>query len=219
MASGRPARVLPRDAVVSYAPIAMACTTARALDCDRAGGGPVACAKWPWLLREAPAPPPRLLDRVRHQIRLRHLSRRTEKAYVAWIRRYVLFHGKRHPRELGSTDVARVLTSLAGERRVSASTQNQALAALLFLYREVLGVPLAGIDAVRAKVPGRLPVVLTRDEVRAVIGRLQGVPHLMALLLYGAGLRLLECARLRIKDVDFGARQIVVPAARASGIA
>ncbi len=197
--------------MLTYTPVTVACICAGAVAYSRGGAGPFADAKGPWLLRETPHPGPRLLDRVRYQMRLRHLSRRTEKAYVAWIRRYVLFHGKRHPREMGATDVvARFLTSLAVERRVSASTQNQALAALLFLYREVLGMPLEGIDAVRAKMPGRLPVVLTRDEVRAVIGRLQGVPHLMALLLYGAGLRLLECARLRIKDVDFGAKQIVV---------
>jgi integron integrase len=151
-----------------------------------------------------------LLDRVREQIRTRHLSRRTEKAYVGWVRRYILFHDKRHPRDLGSTEVAQFLTSLAVDRKVSSSTQNQALAALVFLYRHVLALPLEGLDAVRAKSPGRLPVVLTCEEVRAVIARMGGVPRLMALLLYGAGLRLLECARLRIKDVDFGANQIVV---------
>jgi integron integrase len=151
-----------------------------------------------------------LLERVREELRARHLSRRTEKAYVAWIRRYVVFHERRHPRDLGAADVTRFLTWLAVERRVSASTQNQAFAALLFLYRQVLGMPLGGVEAVRAKLPARLPVVLTRAEVRAVIERLQGTPRLMAVLLYGAGLRLLECARLRCKDVDFGANQIVV---------
>jgi len=152
-----------------------------------------------------------LLERVRDEARVRHLSRRTEKAYVGWIRRYVLFHGKRHPRELGVEDVARFLTWLAVERTVSASTQNQALAGLLFLYRHVLGMPLEGLDeVVRARGPERLPVVLTRDEVRAVVERLDGTPRLMAVLLYGAGLRLLECARLRIKDVDFGMKQLVV---------
>jgi len=164
---------------------------------------------WPASLREAPAAP-RLLGRVREELRARHLSRRTEKAYVAWIRRYVVFHGRRHPRGLGPAEVTRFLTWLAVERRVSASTQNQAFAALLFLYRQVLGMPLDGIEAVRAKLPARLPVVLTRAEVRAVLERLEGTPRLMAVLLYGAGLRLLECARLRCKDVDFGANQIVV---------
>jgi integron integrase len=148
---------------------------------------------------------------MRHEIRLRHLSRRTERAYVAWVRRYVVFHEKRHPRDLGTPEVARFLTWLAVERKVGASTQNQALAALIFLYRHVLGLELGGLDdVVRAKRPGRLPVVLTRDEVRAVLERLDGVPRLMAVLLYGAGLRLLECARLRVKDVDFGANQLVV---------
>jgi integron integrase len=151
-----------------------------------------------------------LLERVREELRARHLSRRTEKAYVAWIRRYVVFHERRHARDLGTADVTRFLTWLAVERRVSASTQNQAFAALLFLYRQVLRVPLEGVEAVRAKLPARLPVVLTRAEVGAVIQRLQGTPRLMAVLLYGAGLRLLECARLRCKDVDFGANQIVV---------
>jgi integron integrase len=183
---------------------------AGAMEYRRTGAGPVGSAERLPLLRETPRPGPRLLDRVRERMRPRHLSRRTEKAYVAWIRRYVVFHGKRHPREMGSAEVTAFLTALAVQRRVSASTQNQALAALLFLHREVLGAPLEGIDAVRARMPGRLPVVLTRDEVRAVIGRMHGVPRLMALLLYGAGLRLLECARLRVKDVDFGARQIVV---------
>jgi integron integrase len=155
--------------------------------------------------------PPRLLDAVRAAVRTRHLSRRTEKAYTGWIRRYILFHGKRHPRELDSHDVVRFLSWLAVERRVSASTQNQALGALLFLYRNVLGSSVEGLEEVaRAKRPGRLPVVLTREEVREVLTRIDGVPRLMADLLYGAGLRLLECARLRVKDVDFGARQLIV---------
>ena len=154
--------------------------------------------------------PPRLLDVVRDALRTRHLSRRTEEAYVAWIRRYVVFRGKRHPREMGVPEVARFLTSLAVERKVSASTQNQAMAALLFLYRHVLAIPLEGLDAVRARGPARLPVVLTRDEVRAVIERMHGLPRLMAVLMYGCGLRLLECAQLRVKDVDFGANHLVV---------
>jgi integron integrase len=165
-------------------------------------------------VREARPPEPakpRLLDRVREILRTRHYSHRTEEAYVAWIRRYIFFHGKRHPAELGAPEVTRFLSSLAVERRVAASTQNQALSALLFLYRDALGVELPWLDdVVRAKRPERLPVVLTRDEVRAVIERLSGTPRLMACLLYGAGLRVLECCRLRVQDVDFGTNQIVV---------
>ena len=154
---------------------------------------------------------PRLLDTVRDALRLRHYSRRTERAYVGWIQRYILFHAKRHPAEMGATGVSRFLSSLAVEGRVSASTQNQALAALLFLYGPVLGVDLPWLDdLVRAVQPARLPVVLSRDEVRVVLLALRGMPRLMGVLLYGAGLRLLECARLRVKDIDFAAKQIVV---------
>jgi integron integrase len=161
------------------------------------------------------APKPRLLDRVREAIRARHYSRRTEKTYVAWIRRYIFFHGKRHPAEMGAAEITRFLTSLAVESRVSASTQNQALSALLFLYREVLEQDIPWLDdVVRAKRPQRLPVVLTRGEVRAVLERLDGAARLMGVLLYGAGLRLLECARLRVKDVDFTSNQIVVRAGK-----
>lgn len=168
----------------------------------------------PWIVREAGPPaarPPRLLARVREAIRSRHYSRRTEKAYVHWIRRFILFHGKRHPAEMGAAEVTAFLTSLAVQDKVAASTQNQALSALLFLYREVLGVDLPWLeDVVRAKRPQYLPVVLTRDETRALLQRLHGVSRIMALLLYGAGLRLLECCRLRVKDVDFAANQIVI---------
>jgi len=154
---------------------------------------------------------PRLLDTVRDALRVRHYSRRTERAYLGWIRRYIVFHAKRHPAEMGAAEVSRFLSSLAVEGRVSASTQNQALAALLFLYGPVLGVELPWLDElVRAVRPERLPVVLSRDEVRAVLLVLRGTPRLMAVLLYGAGLRLLECARLRVKDLDFAANQIVV---------
>jgi integron integrase len=154
---------------------------------------------------------PRLLDRVRAAARLRHYSRRTEAAYVAWIRRYILFHDKRHPAELGAAEVTRFLSSLAIDGRVAASTQNQALGALLFLYRDVLELDLPWLDGVvRAKRPERLPVVLTREEVAAVLRPLTGVPRLMATLLYGSGLRLLECCRLRIQDIDFARNQIVV---------
>ena len=134
---------------------------------------------------------------------------------MAWIRRFILFHGKRHPREMGAAEVTRHRSSLATTGQVAASTQNQALSALLFLYRDVLGVELPWLDEiVRAWRPVRLPVVLTRDEVRAVIRRLHGIPRLMAILMYDSGLRLLECARLRVKDVDFARRQLIVRAGK-----
>ena len=158
-----------------------------------------------------PAGKPRFLDTVRGALRTRHYSRRTEEAYVAWIRRFILFHGKRHPVDMGAPEVSRFLTWLAVERHVAASTQNQALGALLFLYRSVLETEMPWLDdLVRARRPEHLPVVLTRDEVRLVLGALVGTPRLMAFLLYGAGLRLLECCRLRVQDVDFGANHIVV---------
>jgi len=167
-----------------------------------------------WIAREAgpPAPQqPRLLDRVRAALRARHYSRRTEKAYVHWIKRYIFFHGKRHPAEMGAAEVTAFLTALAVRDRVAASTQNQALNALLFLYREILGVELPWLDGlVRAKRPQHLPTVLTREEVRTVLEQLDRAPRLMALLLYGAGLRLLECCRPRIKDVDFATNQITI---------
>jgi integron integrase len=148
-------------------------------------------------------------------VRARHYSRRTEKAYVAWIRRYILFHGKRHPSEMGAPELTRYLSALAVEGNVAASTQNQALSALLFLYREVLQQDVPWLDdVVRAKRPARLPVVLTRDEVRAVLRQLRGTPRLMAILLYGSGLRLHECARLRVQDVDFERHQIIVRAGK-----
>ena len=165
-------------------------------------------------VRETPTaryPKRRLLDRVRDAIRARHYSRRTEKTYVAWIKRYIFFHGKRHPAEMGAPEVTRFLTWLATEGKVAASTQNQALNALLFLYRIVLEQELPWLDeVVRARRPQRLPIVLTRDEVRTVLERLDGAPRLMALLLYGAGLRLLECAQLRVKDLDFTTNAIVI---------
>ncbi len=158
-----------------------------------------------------PTSRPKLLPSVRAAIHLRHYSRRTEEAYVAWILRFIRYHGMRHPSALGVAEVERFLSMLAEERRVSAATQNQALSALLFLYREVLGEPLPWLEGVvRAKVPQRLPTVLTRDEVRAVLGRLPERERLFATLLYGAGLRLLEGLTLRVKDVDFGAAQIIV---------
>ncbi len=134
---------------------------------------------------------------------------------MAWIRRYIVFHGKRHPAEMGAVEVTQFLSSLAQQDHVAASTQNQALSALLFLYRQVLQVEMPWLDnVVRVKRSERLPVVLTREEVRAVIRELQGPPRLMAILLYGAGLRLLECARLRVKDVDFATNQIIVRAGK-----
>ena len=155
--------------------------------------------------------PLKLLAQVRQAIRVRHYSRRTEEAYVYWVRRYILFHGLRHPAELGEADVTRFVSSLAVERRVSASTQNQALAALLFLYREVLGRPVGWLArVVHAKRSVRIPVVLTRAEVRGVLGRMQGTARLVASLLYGSGVRLLEGLQLRVKDVDFGANEIIV---------
>ena len=154
---------------------------------------------------------PRLLGRVRQAIGMRHYSPRTEEAYVFWIRRFLKFHGLRHPDELGSEEVAQFLTILATRHRVSASTQNQAFSALLFLYREVLNRELEGLQGVpRAKRPERVPLVLSRGEIGQILARLEGSPRLMAALMYGSGLRLLECARLRVKDLDFDRREIVV---------
>jgi integron integrase len=148
---------------------------------------------------------------VRLAVRSRHYSIRTEEAYVAWVRRFVLFHGKRQPETMGEAEINHFLSDLATRFGVSSSTQNQALAAILFLYRHVLEKELPQVaDVVRAKRPRRLPTVLTRAEVRAVIRRLQGVHRLVALLLYGSGLRLLESLRLRVKDVEFGSNRIVV---------
>ncbi len=160
---------------------------------------------------ETTPPKPRLLDRVRAAMRARHRSGRTEDAYVAWIKRFIFFHDKRHPADMGAAEVTAFLSSLAVDGGVAASTQNQALSALLFLYRDVLAVDLPWLDGVVcAKRPERLPVVLTREEVRAVLQGLTGVPRLMGGLLYGAGLRVLECCRLRIQDIGFATNQIVV---------
>jgi integron integrase len=155
--------------------------------------------------------PPRLLDRLRAALRARHYSRRTERAYAGWVRRLIHATGRRHPADLSPQDITSFLTTLAVDRHVAASTQNQALAAILFLYREVLELELPWLeDMVRAKRPHHLPIVLTRDEVRAVIGRVQGAPGLMITLLYGSGLRLLEVCRLRVQDVDFGRHELMV---------
>jgi integron integrase len=148
---------------------------------------------------------------MRQGLRLRRASPRTEEAYVAWARRFILFHGKRHPSELGPREIEAFLTHLAAERRVSASTQNQALCGLVFLYRSVLGMDFPELETfVRARKPLHLPEVLTRDEVRRVLTELDGVPGLVARLLYGSGLRLLECLELRVKDVDFERRALTM---------
>jgi len=154
---------------------------------------------------------PKLLDQVRDAIRTRHYSYRTEEAYLGWIKRFILFHHKRHPAEMGPREITQFLTALAVERRVSASTQNQALAALLFLYQQVLGCEPGWLDdIVRAKRPERLPVVLTRIEVQRLLAALDGVPWIMAMLLYGSGLRLMECLRLRVKDIEFSRHELLV---------
>lgn len=159
----------------------------------------------------ADAQAPRLLDQVRTAIRTRHYSIRTEDAYVHWIRRFILFHGKRHPRTLGASAVSEFLSHLAVDNQVSASTQNQALAALLFLYQQVLEIELPGIaNVVRAKRPQRLPTVLSRVEVHALLDRCTGTAGLIARLLYGTGLRLMEGVRLRIKDVDVARAELMV---------
>lgn len=156
-------------------------------------------------------PKPKLLDQVRQAIRTRHYSDKTEKAYVHWIKRYIFFHDKRHPAEMAEPEIGRFLSSLATDGHVSASTQNQAFNALLFLYHEILDKKIGLVDGVvRAKRPQRLPVVLTKEEVKKVIDHMNGAPRLMAFLLYGGGLRLLECCRLRVKDIDFSRNEIVV---------
>ena len=154
---------------------------------------------------------PRLLDRVRAVIRFRHYSLRTEQAYVQWIRRFIRFHEMRHPREMGVEEVRAFLTHLAVEGRVASATQNQALNALGFLYREVLDLELPDLaGVVRASKPRRLPVVMSRGEVARLLGELRGRNRLMASVLYGSGLRLMECVRLRVKDLDFEMHQVVV---------
>lgn len=154
---------------------------------------------------------PKLLDRTRQAIRSRHYSPRTEEAYVMWIKRYIFFHGKRHPGSMGAEQVNAFLSNLAVEGNVSAATQGQALAALLFLYRHVLNDPLPWLDdIVRARKPLHIPIVLTPEEVRLLLEKLSGTPRLVALLLYGGGLRLLECLQLRIKDLNFARHEIFV---------
>jgi len=154
---------------------------------------------------------PRLLPRVHAALRVRHYSRRTEEAYVGWIKRFIFFHGKRHPASMGGEEVNAFLTSLAVDGNVSAPTQNQALCALLFLYRDVLNDPLSWLDnVVRARPRIRIPVVLTVDEVKLLLGHMSGTVRLIAVLLYGSGMRLLECLQLRVKDVNFARHEIYV---------
>lgn len=154
---------------------------------------------------------PRLMDRVRRELRTRHYSPRTEEAYVFWIRKYIFFHGVRHPVEMGASEINVFLTDLAVRGNVAASTQNQALSALLFLYRKVLGIDIGDFgDVVRARKPYRLPIVMTREEVRRVLAHLSGEHWLMASLMYGTGLRLGECITLRVQDLDFSRNQVFV---------
>jgi integron integrase len=166
-----------------------------------------------------PTPPtaqkPKLLDQVRQAIRTRHYSYRTEKAYVHWIKCFIFFHNKRHPAEMGEKEIAQFLSGLASDGHVSASTQNQALNALLFLYKGILERKIGLIHGVvRANRPKKIPVVLTQEEVKRILDCLEDTPWLMAMLLYGAGLRLLECCHLRVKDIDFARNQIVVRAGK-----
>ncbi|MEW9900964.1 integron integrase [Chitinivorax sp. PXF-14] len=163
-------------------------------------------------MTHTPAPSqPRLLDRVRNRLRVRHYSIRTEEAYLGWIKRYILFHGKRHPEEMGAKEIEAFLTHLAADRDVAAATQNQAKSAILFLYREVLALELLWLDnVIQAKARRRVSVVLTEQEVQLALSRMRGVNRLIATLLYGAGLRLMEAVRLRVKDVEFSRHEIVV---------
>ena len=156
-------------------------------------------------------PPKKLLEQVSDVIRLKHYSYKTEKSYINWIKRYILFHNKRHPREMGGKEIEEFLTYLAVEENVAASTQNQALSAVLFLYKEVLKQELdLQVDAVRAKRSRYVPTVLTKEEVLAIINHLSGVHQLIVKLLYGTGLRQTECLQLRVKDIDFAQNQVIV---------
>lgn len=153
---------------------------------------------------------PKLLDQMKYVLRKKHYKKRTEESYVGWVRRFICFHKMKHPKDMGVREIEQFLTYLAVERHVAASTQNQALNALVFLYRHVLEIELHGINAQRAKTPENLPVVFSKKEVKAILAHLEGVPWMMAYLMYGSGLRLMECVRLRVKDVDFDYHQIVV---------
>ena len=158
----------------------------------------------------ASSAPKKLLDQMKEALRTRHYSIRTEKVYLEWARRFILFHDKRHPKDMGSQEIAAFLTDLAVKRHVAASTQNQALSALLFLYREVLQHDVGPVDSVRARKPKRLPTVLSKPQALRVISAMSGTHQLIAKLLYGSGLRAMECLRLRVKDFDFDRRLIVV---------
>ena len=155
---------------------------------------------------------PKLLDRVCAVLRAKHYSYRTEQSYVEWIKRFIYFHGKRHPAEMGENEINEYLSYLAVTRHVAASTQNQALCAILFLYREVLKIEVGDFsdDLIWAKKPQRLPEVFTQEEVQAILSRLEGVYWLMGMIMYGAGLRLIECLRLRVKDIDYSYKKITV---------
>lgn len=169
-------------------------------------------------VRSVPAPktqqpntPPKLLDRLREALRSRHYSRKTEQSYCHWVKRFIRFHKLRHPANLGEPEINAFLSHLALKRRVSASTQTQALSAILFLYRRVLKQDIGNLgEVIRARRPKRLPVVMTRDEVKSVVGYLEDQVWLAAALMYGAGLRLMECLRLRVQDIDFKANQVIV---------
>lgn len=155
--------------------------------------------------------PPKLLDQMRESMRARHYRSRTEETYCQWVRRFILFHQKRHPAGMGEPEINAFLTHLAVKDKVSASTQNQALSAILYLYRHVIGRDVGDLgEVIRARKPKRLPVVMTRDEVKAVLDHLNGDKWLMASLLYGSGLRLMECLQLRIHDLDFAGRELLV---------
>ena len=174
-------------------------------------------ATLPAALRDTAPPPaaPRLLDQVRARLRVKHYAYSTEKTYCDWIKRFILWSGKRHPREMGAPDVEAYLSHLATDREVSASTQNQALHSILFLYKEVLGVDLPWLDAVtRARPSKRLPCVLSRSEVAALLANTSGTPGLVVRLLYGTGMRLMECLRLRVKDVDFAGHNVFIRAGK-----
>ena len=165
----------------------------------------------PWLSDVPAVAQPTLLKQVREALRSRHYSKRTESTYVQWIKRFIFFHQKRHPAEMAEVEVNHFLTHLAIKEKVSASTQNQALSALLFLYRYVLDRQLGQLgDVIRARKSKRLPVVLTREEVKAVLNKLNGEQRLIAVMMYGTGMRLMECLRLRVKDIDFGAGGILI---------
>jgi len=173
-------------------------------------------SNWRWLMTETTTTSsvtskPKLLDQMRHAIRAKHYSKRTEEAYAQWAKRFILFHNKRHPEEMGEKEINEFLTHLAVNERVAASTQNQALCAIVFLYKHVLKIEPGNFgDIVWAKKPKRLPVVFSREEVKAVLRYLSGLKWIMANLLYGSGLRLMECLRLRVQDLDYGNNQIIV---------